>query len=121
MSRTAVWIGCICLLFATTAFAIGIPPTDLDPFTSPCTLAVTENGSTRTLSWNLVLGAATYRVGRIPKGETEVDGLAEVTGTSYVDTTWVSNECYEYVMVAYDSSGDKVCSAHVENVGYCVQ
>ncbi len=110
----------ILLMFAVVAHAIYIPGTDLEPFSSPCGLEVTENGSTRTLSWSSVSGVSIYKVGRIPDGESVV-GLAQTNSTSYDDTAWDSQECYEYVVIAYDANEKKICSAHVENVGTCLE
>lgn len=111
-------IAIVLLLTASLAFAVAIPEDELEPFGYPCDLTVTEIDNTRTLSWPAVSGASTYKVGRIPAGKS-VEGLAEVTGTAYNDVSWDSSECYEYVMVAYDSGGNRICSAHVENVGQC--
>lgn len=103
------------LLAVTTAQAVDIPVGDLQDFTTPCTLSVSGSGSVRTLSWSAVSGASSYKVGYRAGGT--ITGLAELTGTSYQHTGWDPDACLEYVLVAYDSGGYKVCAAHVENVG----
>ncbi len=104
---------------AAPAAAIGviIPIGDVNPFGAPCTLALNEIGQSRMLSWDAVAGAAFYRVGYVT-GEGVV-GLAELQGTSFEHIGWAANECLEYVVVAYDGGGVKVCSAHVPQVGKC--
>jgi hypothetical protein len=104
---------------AAPAAAIGviIPIGDLNPFGAPCSLSLGENGQSRMLGWSPVAGAAFYRVGYV--AGTEVVGLAELPGTSFEHIGWAANECLEYVVVAYDSGGVKVCSAHVPRVGKC--
>ncbi len=109
-----------CLSISTAAYAIGITDNDLDPFSSPCDLQLTQNGGTRTMTWSSINDAITYKVGRIQDGGS-VETIGETTDTTFQDTTWDANECYEYVIVAYDSNNKKVCSAHVENVGSCGQ
>ena len=103
------------ILSAPVAHAITILPGELEHFGSPCTLSFSENGSVRTLSWSSVAGASTYKVGY--RTGTSIVALAEVTGTSYQHTGWSASDCLEYVMVACDGSGTKVCAAHVPNVG----
>lgn len=98
------------------AQAIDIPINDFSDFTSPCTLNVSQQGSTRTLSWSAVSGASTYKVGyRLCNGK--VEGLAEVTTTAYEHAGWDANQCLEYVMVAYDASANRICAAHNLNWG----
>ena len=108
----------LCLLVANVTYAIYVNEEDLTPFTSPCDLTVTEDGSSRHLSWSAISGASYYVVGRKPEGGS-TEGLAQVTNTSYDDTSWKPSECYEYVVIAYDGTSSKVCSAHVLEVGYC--
>ena len=114
------WIIPVALLVPALAFAADIPIEDLDNFGPPCDLDVNEltPGGDRLLSWSAVSGASFYRVGRIDCDETLVT-LAETTSTSYTDDNYDANECYEYVMVAYDSSSEKICAAHVEDFGDC--
>jgi hypothetical protein len=116
MQRTIFSFLVVALLVPTaTAQAVEIPVQDLESFTSPCTLSVSQNGSVRTLSWSAVSGASSYKVGYRTGGTTV--GLAELSGTSYDHTGWDPDACLEYVLVAYDSGGAKICAAHVENVG----
>jgi hypothetical protein len=102
-------------LSATTAHAVGIMPGELESFSSPCTLSISQNGSVRTLSWGSVAGASTYKVGYRLAGS--IVTLAQVSGTTYDHTGWSGSDCLEYVLVACDGSGAKVCAAHVPNVG----
>jgi hypothetical protein len=106
-------------LMAAPAAALGviIPAGDLSPFGAPCTLAVQEINQSRMLSWEPVAGAAFYRVGYVTASG--VVGLAELSGTSFEHIGWAANECLEYVIVAYDAGGVRVCSAHVPGVGKC--
>lgn len=116
MMRRIVFIAFLLnLVVAVSLSSAMIAPEDLASFTSPCTLSVEQAGSVRTLSWDAVAGAVSYRVGY--RMGTEITELAQLAGTSYEHTGWNPNDCYEYVVVAYDSSGVKVCAAHVENVG----
>jgi hypothetical protein len=111
-----------CLLaccLSLTASAGGIDTHDLEPFGPPCTLSVTENGQGRLLGWGAVSGASFYRAGRIPAGSA-LEDLVETSGRSFLDTTYDPDACYEYVVVAYDANGDKICSARVTDVGDCV-
>lgn len=116
LTALAVLFVSISPLVVDVAHAVYIPLDDIDPFNSPCTLDVSQQGSTRTLTWSAVSGASTYKVGYRQCDGTVV-GLAEVTATTYDHTGWNANECLEYVMVAYDSSGQRICSAHKLNVG----
>ncbi len=104
-------------LFVPLAGAVNIPVEHLDPASAPCGLTVTENGSTRTLQWSLVSGATSYKVG-YRRCNGEVVGLAELPFTSYDHVGW-TGECLDYVVVAYDAKGCKVCAAVVENFGGC--
>lgn len=88
-----------------------IPEGDLQFFGSGCSLAVLEGGSSRSLTWPSVAGASSYKVGYRECNGTIV-GLAEVTGVSYTHTGWSPNACLEYICVAYDSSGNKICAGH---------
>ena len=103
------------VLVVFPAWAVTIEEEDLVTFSVPCTLSVSQNGSVRTLSWSSVSGASSYKVGYRTGGT--ITGLAELSGTSYDHTGWDPNQCLEYLLVAYDSGGAKICSAHVENVG----
>ncbi len=117
--RRLILLSAVLTLSATAASA-SIPWDDaMDP-AAPCVLTVTEAGSNRTCAWSSVSGADHYKVGRY-KNTTEgvVDHLATVSNLSYVDSTWNSSWCYDYVVVAYDSAGDKICSALVTEVGSC--
>lgn len=105
------------VLAVETARATTIPGGDLEP-RSPCTLSVVQDGSVRKMSWGAVSGASSYKVG-YRRCDGTIVGLAEVTGLSYEHLGWNSNECLEYVMVAYDSSGNDVCAAHVTGIGNC--
>jgi hypothetical protein len=107
----------ISLVAAPAAAIVIIPPGDLSPFGAPCTLDVHEIGQSRVLSWAAVAGAATYRVGFVGNGE--VVGLAEITGTTFEHIGWAASECLEYVVVAYDAGGVRVCAAHVPRIGKC--
>ena len=108
------------VLVVSPAWAVTIEEEEIATFTSPCTLSLSQSGSVRTLSWSAVSGANSYKVGYRIGGT--ITGLAELTGTSYEHTGWNPNECMEYVLVAYDSGSNKVCAAHVENVGAnCMQ
>jgi hypothetical protein len=102
-------------LSAATAHAIAILPGEIESFGAPCTLSLSQNGSVRTLSWSAVSGASTYKVGYRLGGT--IVTLAEVAGTSYEHVGWSSGDCLEYVMVACDGSGTKVCASHIPNVG----
>jgi hypothetical protein len=101
------------------AQAVTIHPGELESFGVPCALSVSQSGSVRVLSWSPVSGASTYKVGYRLQGA--IYALAEVTGTSYEHTGWSPSDCLEYVMVACDGSGTKICAAHVPNVGSCSQ
>ena len=101
---------------ALRAHAVTIEPDEIAEFSAPCMLFVSENGATRTLSWSGVTGASTYKVGyRLPNGT--IVTLAEVTNTSYEHIGWAWGDCLEYLLVACDGSGLKVCAAHVPDVG----
>ena len=101
------------------AQAVTIHPGELESFGVPCALSVSQSGPVRVLSWSPVSGASTYKVGYRLQGA--IYALAEVTGTSYQHTGWSPSDCLEYVMVACDGSGTKVCAARVPNVGSCSQ
>ncbi len=103
------------LILVLPAGAVTIPEWEIEDFQSPCTLSLSQSGSVRTLSWSAVSGASSYKVGYRTGGT--ITGLAELTGTSYDHTGWDPDACLEYVLVAYDSGGAKICAAHVENVG----
>ena len=105
------------VLALETAHATTIPVGDLEP-RSPCTLSIVQEGSLRKMGWGAVSGASSYKVG-YRKCDGTIVGLAEVTGLSYDHVGWNSNECLEYVMVAYDSGGNDVCAASAANVGNC--
>jgi hypothetical protein len=98
------------------AQAITIEPDDIENFSSPCNLSISTNGSVRTMSWSSVSGASTYKVG-YRLGDGTIVALAEVTTSSYEHSGWSSGDCLEYVLVACDGGGSKVCAAHVPNVG----
>jgi hypothetical protein len=115
MSRLVVLLTLVLVLCATGAQAVTIAPIELDTFASPCTLSLVENGSVRTLTWDAVSGAASYKVGYRHGGN--IVALAEVTTQSYEHSGWSGSECLEYVLVACDGSGNKICAAHVPNVG----
>lgn len=102
---------------AVAAQAITYAEPDLDRFGPPCTLTVNVTGSSdRLLSWDSVSGASTYWVGfRRCDGSNEV--LAIVTGTSYTHSGFDPEECLEYLLVAYDAGGTKVCAARADRVG----
>ena len=106
------------LSIATAAHAVGIGGEEIEPFSYPCDLSLTQNGGTRTITWNAIDNASYYKVGRITSDET-IEYLGSTSGSSFDDTTWSSQECYEYVIIACDAADNKVCSAHVENVGTC--
>lgn len=104
------------VLSASTASAVNIPPDHLDPFSLPCVINITEMGSSRLIVWDSVTGASSYKIG-YRRCDGTIVGLAEVMDTSYVHIHENTDECLEYVMVAYDSNGVRVCSAHVTGVG----
>jgi hypothetical protein len=104
------------LALADNASATTLPADDLQSPGPPCALSVSDIGSARTLSWSSVSGASSYKVG-YRRGNGTIVGLAEITLTSYVHTGFDPNECLEYVMVAYDSGGTRICSASVPNIG----
>jgi hypothetical protein len=100
----------LCLAPAVRAVTT-IPEDDMDPFTGPCSLAIAETTGGCQLSWDAVSGTSYYVVGyRTCDGVTV--GLAELAGTSYEYTGHDPSACLEYVVVAYDGSGVKICSAH---------
>jgi hypothetical protein len=117
-----LWISLVVMVGAaipSVAHAVTILPDELENFGTPCTLSVSQNGSVRTLSWSVVSGASTYKVGY--RLGSSIIALAQVSGTSYDHTGWSASDCLEYVMVACNGSGAKVCAAHVSNVGSCPQ
>ena len=102
------------LLVVVPAYATTTPEWEVEDFTAPCAMQVTQAGPVRTLSWVAVPGGATYRVGyRIGS---VVTVLAQLPGTSYDHVGWDPNACFEYLVAAYDGGG-WICSAHVLNVG----
>ncbi len=103
-------IALLIVLSAGIAEAVTILPGEIEHFGSPCTLSISQSGSVRTLSWSTVLGANTYKVGYRLNGS--IVALAEVTGSSYDHVGWSGSDCLEYVMVACDGSGMKICAAH---------
>ena len=120
MTRAIFSLSLLSLFFVLaveTAHATTIPADDLEP-RSPCTLTIEQDGSVRKLSWGAVSGANSYKVG-YRRCDGTIVGLAQVTGLSYDHVGWNSNECLEYVMVAYDSGGNDVCAASAANVGNC--
>jgi len=95
---------------------ITYPDPDIDPCTAPCVLTVVATADSRQLTWPAIAGASSYWVGfRRCDGSNE--GLAIVTGTSYTHAGFDPGECLEYLLVAYDAGGVKVCSARTERVG----
>jgi len=120
MNRALCFLAIALLVMSSTAaHAVGIMPGEIENFSSPCSLSLSQNGSVRTLSWGTVAGASTYKVGYRVGGS--IVTLAEITGTTYEHTSWSSSDCLEYLLVACDGSGSKVCAAHVPNVGNCPQ
>jgi len=118
MLRTIVMLVVVLVVAmgSSTAQAVTIEPTEIESFSSPCTLSVSQDGSVRTLSWSSVSGASSYKVGyRLPNGT--IVALDEVTNTSYEHMGWTPGDCLEYVLVACDGSGSKVCAAHLPDVG----
>jgi hypothetical protein len=105
-------------LLVPAAQAITIPAEDIEPFAGPCTLTLSQITSARLLSWDAVSGADKYVIGYRTSDGTIV-GLATVYRTGYEHSGYDPDECLEYVMVAYDSSGSKVCSARLPGVGDC--
>lgn len=105
-----------CVLGVETSEAVHIPMDDVQDFETPCALGLEEVGPVRTLTWSSVSGASSYRIGYRTCDGTIV-GLAEVPVTTYAHVGWDAAECLEYLMVAYDSAGKKVCAAHILNVG----
>lgn len=104
----------LCLI--PTAQAVTIPEDDMDPFTGPCSLTIEETTGGRLLSWDAVSGSSVYVVGyRTCDGV--VVGLAELVGTSFRHAGSDRNACLEYVVVAYDRRGVKICSAHAFTAG----
>jgi trimeric autotransporter adhesin len=85
------------------------------PTTAP-TLSVTPGSFQTSLSWNVVAGAARYWVLRSEGhagcnfGKTKI---AEVTGTSYVDTQVANGRAYSYNVVAAGTSS--ACYTRVSN------
>lgn len=99
------------LCLAPAAQAVTIPEDDMDPFTGPCSLEIAETRGGCLLSWAAVSGSSVYAVGyRTCDGV--IVGLAEVAGTSYQHVAADRRGCLEYVVVSYDGSGVKICSAH---------
>jgi len=104
------------MVTCTTVHATNIDPQEVVAFTSPCDLDVSQDGSIRTLSWSGVSGASTYKVGyRLGSGS--IVTLAEVSSTSYEHSGWDSATCMEYLLVACDGTGNKICAAHEPNWG----
>jgi len=103
------------VMSSTAAHAVGILPGEIEDFGSPCSLSLSQNGSVRTLSWSSVAGASAYKVGYRLGGS--IVTLAEVSGTSYQHLGWSSSDCLEYLLVACDGGGGKVCAGHLPNVG----
>jgi hypothetical protein len=86
---------------------------DLQDFDPGCSLTILDSGSIRSLTWASVAGAVSYRVGyRECSGR--IVGLAEVTETSFSHTGWSPNACLQYVVVACDSSGSKICAGRAQ-------
>jgi chitodextrinase len=102
---------------ATTAIAtVTIPEGDLSEFNGSCTVSVTESPSSRTLAWTSVPGAASYKVGYRSQ---DLVGLAETSATTFVHSGFNPDACYEYVVVAYDGAGRRICAGHAPRVGKC--
>jgi hypothetical protein len=113
-----VLLGVLLGAFAALAAGAGvtIPEGDLSPLSAPCQLTVTESPTTRVLTWSQVAGATSYKVGFI-RGS-EIVGLAETSNTTYTHSGFDPGSCLQYVVVAYDGSGRKVCAAAAQ-VGKC--
>jgi hypothetical protein len=108
------------LLCVSAVGAVTIKEEDIDAsFAAPCSLQLSQNGGTRTLTWSAVSGASFYRVGYRPAGGGAIVGLSETTALSYNHVGWNPNVCLEYILVAYNASGSSLCSGHVTNVGAC--
>jgi hypothetical protein len=120
MLRTSLiaLVALACLVAVSALATVPLPIEEFDPFGAPCSMSVTENGGTRTLSWDAVGGASFYAVGR-RTGSGDADLIAQTTGTSVEDKSFDPDLCYEYIFVAYDDNAEKVCSGHVEDVGNC--
>ena len=58
-----------------------------------------------TVTWNKADGAVKYRVYRKAEGETKWTGIANVSGTSYTDTTVKSNMMYCYTVRGIAADG----------------
>ena len=94
-----------------------IPEGDLNPLNAPCSLTISESGDQRLLSWSPVAGVVVYKVGFIRR--LEVVGLAETSATTYTHLGFDDEECLDYVVVAYDGTGHRVCAARAQRVGRC--
>ncbi len=118
--RRAVYVPAIltlvALVAAVTVQAITYSEDDYDRTGPPCTLSVVQTGSSdRMLSWDSVSGASQYLLAFRGCGSSQL--LAIVTGTSYSHSGFDPGECIEYLLVAYDASGTKICSARTDPVG----
>jgi hypothetical protein len=96
---------------------VTIPEGDLNPLTAPCSLTLTESNQLRVLTWGAVAGAANYKVGLIRGAE--VIGLAETSGTTYTHSGFDPGDCVQYVVVAYDGAGQRICAAQAPLTGRC--
>lgn len=107
----------VALVAAVSVQAITYSDEDYDRTGPPCTLNVVQTGnSDRLLSWDSVSGASQYLLAfRRCDGSSQL--LAIVTGTSYTHSAIDPGECIEYLLVAFDASGTKVCSARTDRVG----
>jgi len=103
-------------LATAAAAVVTISEGDLQEFTGPCTLTVSESSAARTLTWTAVSGASSYKVGF--RGHVLV-GLAETSGTTFVHSGFDTEDCLEYFVVAYDGTGRRICAAHAPLVGKC--
>jgi hypothetical protein len=119
-----VWLGWALLGLLATAVqvptaraAITIPEGDLNPLSAPCSLTLSESNLERVLTWSAVSGAVSYKVGFIRR--LEIVGLVETSATTTTHTGFSPEDCLEYVVVAYDGGGHRVCAARAPRIGKC--
>ena len=69
------------------------------------------------MTWAPVSGAVIYKVGFVRR--LEVVGLAETSSTTYTHSGFDPGDCLDYVVVAYDGAGHRVCAARTYRIGRC--
>ncbi len=86
------------------------------PPAAPTTLKATEGESQVLLTWSAVSGATSYKVFRSYLSGGGYEKIAEVTGTSYVDTDVENGQIYYYVVRAVKDGLDSADSNEVSAI-----